>query len=70
MYSLIKILNADLIKEIYHYNNYSKLDLEYFKYLHNEKYRDVIIDVEHFFLRPKLKKVWVEYMVETIIEKL
>lgn len=54
MYPLIKKINIDLIKEIYHYNNYSKLDLEYFEYLHRDKMIDVLIELDHFFLRPKL----------------
>jgi len=68
MYPLIQILNADLINNIYHYNNYSKLDLEWFKFEHEERYRDVMIDLDHFFLRPRLRKVWIEYMVESIIK--
>jgi len=46
MYPLIKLLNIDLIKEIYHFNNYSNLDIEWFKYLHKERYRDVLIVIE------------------------
>ncbi len=46
MYPLIKKINIDLIKEIYHYNNYSKLDMEWFRYNHRKKYFNVLIDIE------------------------
>lgn len=64
MYPLIKKINIDLIKEIYHYNNYSKLDLEYFEYLHRDKMIDVLIELDHFFLRPKLRKLCEEAILD------
>ena len=57
MLSLIKKINIDLLREIYYYNNYSKLDLEYFKFLHREKMNDVLCELDHFFLRPKLLRL-------------
>lgn len=46
MYFLTKKLNIDLLREIYHFNNYSDLDLEYFKFLHNDKMENVLRDLE------------------------
>ena len=54
MYSLIKRLNIDVIRLINKYNNYTQLDLEYFKFLHKGKLDDVLTELDHFFLRPKL----------------
>tara|TARA_R100000900_G_scaffold82582_1_gene64709 strand:- start:1626 stop:1886 length:261 start_codon:yes stop_codon:yes gene_type:complete len=56
MYPLIKLLNTDLIKEVYHYNHYSKLDLEWFEYEHKERFCKVLNELDHYFLRPKLKR--------------
>lgn len=61
MYPLIKILGKDLVNEIYHYNNYTDLDLEWFKYEHQNKYYEVLFDLQHFFLRPKLIKLFEDY---------
>ncbi len=46
MYPLLKRINIDLVKLIHQYNNYSKVDMEWFKYLHKERYRDVLIVIE------------------------
>ena len=46
MYFLTKKLNIDLLREIYHFNNYSDLDLEYFKYEHQHKMESVNRDIE------------------------
>ena len=70
MFPLLKLLNKDLINEIYLYNNYSKLDMEWFEFLHKEEYYKVMEDLEHHFLYPKLKKMWMDHMVESIIEEL
>jgi len=70
MFPLLKLLNKDLINEIYLYNNYSKLDMEWFEFLHREKYYKVMENLEHHFLYPKLKKMWLDHMVESIIEEL
>jgi len=42
MYSLIKKLPLSLVKEIYFYNNYSKLDMEYFKFLHKDNMTETL----------------------------
>lgn len=42
MYSLIKKLPLSLVKEIYFYNNYSKLDMEYFKFLHKDNITETL----------------------------
>ena len=70
MFPLLKLLNKDLINEIYLYNNYSKLDMEWFEFLHREKYLDVMADLRHHILYPKLKKLWINHIVESIIERL
>ena len=70
MSPLLKLLNKDLINEIYLYNNYSKLDMEWFEFLHREKYHKVMGDLEYHFLYPKLKKMWMDHMVESIIGEL
>ena len=57
MYPLIKLLNMDLVKEIYHFNNDSQLDLEWFEYEHKERFGKVLNDLEHHFLRPKLERL-------------
>jgi len=67
MYSLIKLLNTDLIKEIYHFNNYSKVDLEWFEYEHKERFCKVLTELEHHFLRPKLQRTLFNHMLESII---
>lgn len=64
MYPLIKRLNIDMIRQIYHYNNYSQLDLEYFRYLHKDKLDDVLIELDHFFLRPQLVRLCEEAMID------
>jgi len=58
MYPLLKILNTDLIKEIYYYNNYSKLDMEWFKYLHKDKYDAVLMEIHSYFYRQKITEAW------------
>lgn len=70
MFPLIKILNKDLVNEIFLYNNYSKLDMEWFEFLHREKYCKVMGDLEHHFLYPKLRKMLLDHMVQKIIEEL
>ena len=70
MLSLIKRLNIDLVKEIYHYNHYSKLEMEWFRFEHEQKYNNVMISLDHCFLYPKLKKLWMKHMIEQIIEEL
>lgn len=70
MYPLIKILNTDLIKEIYHYNNYSKLDMEWFKYFHKERFNDVLIELDQYFLEPQLRNAWINHMVDMLIKDL
>ena len=49
MYPLIKRLNIDILRHIHSYNCYSRLDLEYFKYLHKQKFRIVLYDLKCFF---------------------
>ena len=46
MYPLIKRLNIDVVREIYSYNNFSKLDLEWFKFLHKEALTRVLKDLK------------------------
>ena len=46
MYPLINKINIDLLREIYHFNNYSDLDLEYFKFLHKNEMESVNKDIE------------------------
>jgi len=67
MYPLIKILNTDLIKEIYHYNHYSKLDMEWFKYEHKERFYNVLIELDQYFLEPQIRSAWINHMVNKII---
>lgn len=68
MYPLLKILNTDLIKEIYHYNNYSKLDMEWFRHQHRATYLKVMIELDHYFLRPLLRKAWLNHIVNNVLE--
>ena len=70
MFPLIKILIKDLVNEIFLYNTYSKLDMEWFEFLHREKYCKVMGDLEHHFLYPKLRKMLLDHMVQKIIEEL
>jgi hypothetical protein len=70
MYTLLKRLNIDMIKEIYYYNNYSQLDLEWFKFNHKEKYVETLNELRYYFLHPKLKKMWAAHINESIIEEL
>ena len=58
MYPLMKKINIDLIREIYHYNNYSKLDMEFFKFLHKDKMKKVLIDLHYSILGKCLSKVY------------
>jgi len=69
MYPLIKILNTDLIKEIYHYNNYSKLDMEWFEYEHKERFNDVLIELDQYFLEPQIRNAWINHMVAILIDR-
>jgi hypothetical protein len=69
MYPLIKILNTDLIKEIYHYNHYSKLDMEWFEYEHKERFNDVLIELDQYFLEPQLRNAWINHMVAILINR-
>ena len=69
MYPLIKLLNTDLIKEIYHYNNYSKLDMEWFKYEHKERFNDVLIELDQYFLEPQIRNAWINHMVAILIDR-
>ena len=70
MYPLIKLLNTDLIKEIYDYNHYSKLDIEWFEYEHKERFNDVLIELDQYFLEPQLRNAWLNHMVDIIIKDL
>tara|TARA_R100001463_G_scaffold129171_1_gene187924 strand:- start:137 stop:352 length:216 start_codon:yes stop_codon:yes gene_type:complete len=69
MYPLIKLLNTDLIKEIYHYNNYSKLDMEWFEYEHKERFNDVLIELDQYFLEPQIRNAWINHMVAILIDR-
>jgi hypothetical protein len=44
--------------------------MEWFEFLHREKYCKVMGDLEHYFLYPKLRKMMLDHMVESIIEEL
>ncbi len=67
MYPLIKLLNIDLIKEIYHFNNYSNLDIEWFKFQHEERFRKVLVELDQYFLEPKLRNAWINHMIDKIV---
>ena len=49
MYPLIKRLNIDVLKQIHEYNNYTKLELEFYEYLHKERFRTVLNDMRCLF---------------------
>lgn len=49
MYPLIKRLNIDVLRQIHEYNNYTQLDLDYFKFLHKDRFRSVLNDMRCFF---------------------
>lgn len=49
MLSLIKRLDIDVLKLVNSYNHYTKLDLEYFKFLHKEALSIVLSDLKCFF---------------------
>mgnify|MGYP003679910885 FL=1 len=55
MFPLLKLLNKDLVKEIYFYNNYSKLDMEWFKYLHKERNENVMLELYYRLEYPKFE---------------
>ena len=70
MFPLLKLLNKDLVNEIYLYNNYSKLDMEWFKYLHKERNEKVMIELYYHLQYPKLKTWWIEHMIKNIVKEL
>ena len=45
MYPLINKIPLSIIHDIYHYNNYSELDLEYFKFLHKDNMNECLIQL-------------------------
>ena len=49
MYPLIKKINIDVLRLIHEYNNYTQLDLDYFKFLHKDRFRSVLNDMRCFF---------------------
>ena len=55
MFPLLKLLNKDLVNEIYLYNNYSKLDMEWFKYLHKERNENVMLELHYRLEYPKFE---------------
>ena len=55
MFPLLKLLNKDLVNEIYFYNNYSKLDMEWFKYLHKERNENVMLELYYRLEYPKFE---------------
>ena len=45
MYPLINKIPLSIVHDIYYYNNYSDLDLEYFKFLHKDKMNNCLIEL-------------------------
>ncbi len=45
MITLLKILNEDLIKQISLYCYYTKIDMEWFKFLHYYNYKRVLVEL-------------------------
>ena len=45
MYPLINKIPLSIIHDIYHYNNYSELDLEYFKFLHKDNMNECLTEL-------------------------
>jgi hypothetical protein len=49
MYPLIKRLNIDVLRHIHSFNKYDALDLEFYKFLHEEALKVVLNDMRCFF---------------------
>tara|TARA_S200002703_G_scaffold10939_1_gene10091 strand:- start:1800 stop:2111 length:312 start_codon:yes stop_codon:yes gene_type:complete len=45
MYPLINKIPLSIVHDIYYYNNYSDLDLEYFKFEHKDKMNKCLIEI-------------------------
>ena len=66
MYPLInKNINIDLLREIYHFNNYSDIDLEYFKFLHREKMAECLLQLAKagdYYKEDEIEKRGIDFM--------
>ena len=65
MYPLINKIPLSIVHDIYHYNNYSDLDLEYFKFLHKDNMKQTLITLSKagdYYREDKIQNRGIDFM--------